>query len=135
MTDANELDLAHEHPEEDQLITLRQKDYIPLAQQHEDHMSPEHMVDLEVRREQMRGRIALALVAVLVIVIIVTLIMVIIMVFTLGFDTSLNEALQAVGTTILTPVIGLIGAVTGFYFGGQQTRAQTPPSPGERGSR
>jgi hypothetical protein len=132
MTDGNDLDLTYEQPEEDQLITLRQKDYIPIAQEQEDYMTPAHMVNLEVQRERMRGRIALSLVAVLVVVIAVTLLMVILL--SQGVDTSMNEALQAVGTTVLTPIIGLIGAVTGFYFGGQ-TQVQVPPSPGARGSR
>jgi len=35
---------------------------------------------------------------------------------------EMNEIVSVipmVGTTLLTPLVGLIGAVTGFYFGGQ----------------
>jgi hypothetical protein len=108
------LDLTEEQPAEDQLITLRQRDYITLAP----------VDSLERTRERMRGLIALSLVMVLVVIVLFTLFMVV----RLGsLAESLTEVLQAVGTTVLSPIIGLIGAVTGFYFGGQRAGAQAPP--------
>jgi hypothetical protein len=41
---------------------------------------------------------------------------------------ELNTVVPMVGTTLLTPLIGLIGAVMGFYYGGQtavQAASQT----------
>jgi hypothetical protein len=114
MVEPEPLDLTNEQPAEDQLITLRQTNYIPLAQAE----------TLEMTRERMRGVIALSLVMVLVVIVLFTLFMVFIL---SDLAESLSETLQAVGTTVLSPIIGLIGAVTGFYFGGQRAGAQTPP--------
>jgi hypothetical protein len=36
----------------------------------------------------------------------------------LGTNDLIN-VMQSVGTTLLSPLVGLIGAVIGFYFGGQ----------------
>jgi hypothetical protein len=69
----------------------------------------------------MRGRIALVLTASLLILVVFTLLYV---VLTPLPPDELVRVIQGVGATVLTPIVGLIGAVTGFYYGGQAA-AQT----------
>jgi hypothetical protein len=64
------------------------------------------------QREQLRGRIALLLIALLIAVIFISFIMLWFLPAN-RFD-SLIELLQI----IFAPIIGLVGAVTGFYYGG-----------------
>jgi hypothetical protein len=69
----------------------------------------------------MRGRLALLLVATLIVV--VSLTFVYLLILSRGFGELTTDDLIAlipmVGTTLLTPLVGLIGAVMGFYYGGQ----------------
>lgn len=60
-------------------------------------------------RETMRGVIALILVACLCFIVLFSLMFVVFCI-----DT---ERLRTVLDTILSPVVGLVGAATGFYFG------------------
>ncbi len=72
-------------------------------------------------REATRRRIAYILIGTLVIVI--TASFVYINWVSLRADDLTIEALtsmiQTIGTTLLAPLVGLIGAVVGFYYGGQ----------------
>jgi hypothetical protein len=77
--------------------------------------------DAESQRELTRRRIAYILIGTLVIVILGAFAYVIWMSIMAGEVTTdtLVTVLQTLGTTLLAPLIGLIGAVIGFYFGGQ----------------
>src|SRR5215203_3307372 len=104
MVEPEPLDLTSEQPTEDQLITLPQRDYNPPAA----HAAVE-TDRAEMLREQMRGRIAFALVSLLVLIVVFTLFLTF---ASLKLATDFSSVIQAVGTTVLTPIIGLIGAVT-----------------------
>jgi flagellar basal body-associated protein FliL len=75
---------------------------------------------LEGMRERVRGRIAMALIVTLILVVLATLGYLVWLSFNLAALTTddLNTLIPMIGTTLLTPLVGLIGAVTGFYFGG-----------------
>ena len=77
---------------------------------------------LEGMRERVRGRIAMALIVTLILVVLATLGYLVWLSFNLAALTTddLSTLIPMVGTTLLTPLVGLIGAVTGFYYGGQQ---------------
>jgi hypothetical protein len=77
--------------------------------------------DPERTRERMRGRIALALIFSLIFVVLATFGYLLLLSRNFGPLTTddLNVLIPMVGTTLLMPLVGLIGAVTGFYFGGQ----------------
>jgi hypothetical protein len=85
-------------------------------------------------RERMRGYIAMSLLALLIGVIVAML---------LGLATGrlAIEALEKVAAVILSPVIGLFGAVIGFYYGEQSmistclSSAAAPAACAARGSR
>lgn len=109
------LDLTGEEPTADRLITLPQRFYTPTQ------VSVTTAERTERTRELMRGRIALVLTASLLILVVFTLLYV---VLTPLPPDELVRVIQGVGATVLTPIVGLIGAVTGFYYGGQAA-AQT----------
>jgi hypothetical protein len=73
-------------------------------------------------RERIRGRIAMALIVTLILVVMATLGYLVWLSFDLAQvgTEDLNTVIPMIGTTLLTPLVGLIGAVTGFYYGGQQ---------------
>jgi type IV secretory pathway TrbL component len=75
----------------------------------------------EVRREKMRGRLAIALVLALIVVMGLTFWYLLMLSSRFGELTTddLIALIPMVGTTLLTPLVGLIGAVMGFYYGGQ----------------
>jgi hypothetical protein len=75
----------------------------------------------ERTREETRRRTAYILVGTLVIVVLASFVYVIWVSLTSGNLTvdSLISVLQTIGTTLLAPLVGLIGAVVGFYYGGQ----------------
>jgi hypothetical protein len=76
--------------------------------------------DMERIREQTRGRIAFALIFTLVGVVLVTLVYIAVLSISgvLGTEEVIN-VVHGLGTTLLAPIVGLIGAVIGFYYGGQ----------------
>jgi hypothetical protein len=77
--------------------------------------------ETEKRREDTRRRIAYALIGTLVIVVVASFVYIILLSFKaneLSLD-ALVSVIQAIGTTLLAPLTGLIGAVVGFYYGGQ----------------
>jgi type IV secretory pathway VirB6-like protein len=82
---------------------------------------PRPSEETEKTRERMRGRLAIALVAALVALMALTFVYLLIL--SRGFGDLTTDDLIAlipmVGTTLLTPLVGLIGAVMGFYYGGQ----------------
>ena len=84
-------------------------------------LGPRSTEETEKTRERMRGRLALLLVATLIVV--VSLTFVYLLILSRGFGELTTDDLIAlipmVGTTLLTPLVGLIGAVMGFYYGGQ----------------
>jgi hypothetical protein len=69
----------------------------------------------------MRGRLAIALVLTLIVVVVATFGYLLMLSRNFGELTTddLIAVIPMVGTTLLTPLVGLIGAVTGFYYGGQ----------------
>jgi hypothetical protein len=82
---------------------------------------PAPQEDTEKTREKMRGRLAIGLVLALISLMILTFLYLLIL--SRGFGTlttdDLISLIPMVGTTLLTPLVGLIGAVMGFYYGGQ----------------
>jgi CHASE3 domain sensor protein len=77
--------------------------------------------ETERAREATRRRIAYILIATLVIVILASFVYIIwgsVKAGNLTID-DLSSMIQTIGTTLLAPLIGLIGAVVGFYYGGQ----------------
>jgi len=84
-------------------------------------LRPPPSEDTEKTREKMRGRLAVGLVFALVALMGLTFVYLLIL--SRGFGTLTTDDLIAlipmVGTTLLTPLVGLIGAVMGFYYGGQ----------------
>jgi hypothetical protein len=82
---------------------------------------PRPSEEKEKTRESMRGRLAIALVAALVALIALTFVYLLIL--SRGFGDLTTDDLVAlipmVGTILLTTLVGLIGAVMGFYYGGQ----------------
>jgi hypothetical protein len=75
---------------------------------------------MERDREQTRGRIAFALLYTLLGVVLATLVYIAALSVSgvLGTQEVIN-VVHGVGTTLLAPIVGLIGAVIGFYYGGQ----------------
>jgi len=77
-------------------------------------------------REEKRGQIALTLIKLLVGVVAGGFLLVVAKVACLGFGgTTMCDALSVVEVRpliemFLTPIVGLVGAVTGFYFGGKK---------------
>lgn len=79
-------------------------------------MRPRPQEDTEQYREKMRGRLAIRLLWALIAVVVGTYAYIWISELN---PNELNTVVPMVGTTLLTPLIGLIGAVMGFYYGGQ----------------
>ena len=86
-------------------------------------------------REKVRGSIAMYLVYLLIAVVILAVFAGVVLSFICAFkDTCAANALDLSGLktvieVILTPLIGLVGSVTGFYFGekaGAANRANAP---------
>jgi hypothetical protein len=78
----------------------------------------------------MRGRLAIALVLTLIVVMGLTFWYLLMLSRNFGALTTddLIALIPMVGTVLLTPLVGLIGAVMGFYYGGQtavQAASQT----------
>lgn len=114
MTEPEVLDLTSEQPAEDRLIVLSQKSYRPRS---EGATAPTRSSD--AARELMRGMIALVLLLALLFVLGSPFV---IMASYSGMTMDdFLAVMQAVGSVFLTPLVGLIGAVTGFYYGGQAT--------------
>jgi hypothetical protein len=82
-------------------------------------LAPLQLAPIPLQREQRRGQIALLLIALLIVVIVTSFIML----WLLPADRfdSLMELLQI----IFAPIIGLVGAVTGFYYGGGMSPSDT----------
>lgn len=78
-------------------------------------------ISADREREQTRRRIAYTLIGTLVVVVLGSFLYVIWMSLRAGDMTLelLISVMQTIGTTLLAPVVGLIGAVVGFYFGAQ----------------
>jgi hypothetical protein len=95
-----------------------------------DHLKEELDVrrlqaEQEKDREKVRGRLAVWLVGLLSFVLVATYVYFMILALYFYNDLPREQATQEIttvipmiGTTLLTPLVGLIGAVTGFYFGG-----------------
>jgi hypothetical protein len=77
--------------------------------------------DTERTREKMSGQLAIALVLTLVVVMGLTFWYLLMLSQNFGELTTddLIALIPMVGTVLLTPLVGLIGAVMGFYYGGQ----------------
>jgi hypothetical protein len=107
-----ELDLTGQQPAEEELVTLLQRAYPP---------RPTPAEETERSRERTRGQIAYLLIGTLAAIVVATFAYIIWL--SVGFGqlttTDLINVMQSVATTLLAPLVGLIGAVIGFYFGGQ----------------
>lgn len=68
-------------------------------------------------RETKRGEIALWLIGLLAAIIFGGLLIALIWVLWGDADTARLDALKSIVEMLLTPMVGLVGAVTGFYFG------------------
>jgi hypothetical protein len=80
--------------------------------------------ETERAREQTRGRIAYALIGTLVAVVVATIGYIAWLSGVGGLAIEdVNNVMQGLGTTLLAPIVGLIGAVIGFYYG-RQTAVQ-----------
>ena len=113
MTEPRELDLTAEQPAEEELFTIPQRSYPP---------RPTPAEETERGRERTRGRIAYLLIGTLVAIVVATFLYIIWLSQRTSARLSTNDlinVMQGVGTTLLAPLVGLIGAVIGFYFGGQ----------------
>jgi hypothetical protein len=91
---------------------------------------PRTAENTESTREKMRGRLAIALVLTLIVVMGLTFWYLLMLSRNFGDLTTddLIALIPMVGTVLLTPLVGLIGAVMGFYYGGQtavQAASQT----------
>ena len=76
--------------------------------------------DMERTREQTRGRIAFVLIGTLVAVVLGTIAYMTWLTTIEGMTPEeVINLMQGLGTTLLAPIVGLIGAVIGFYYGGQ----------------
>ena len=73
--------------------------------------------DLPRLRENTRGRIALLLIALLALVVIGVLVLTYLR--TLGYGGAATDIKELV-TLLLSPLVALVGSVTGFYFGGHE---------------
>ena len=76
----------------------------------------------ERQREATRRRIAYILIGTLVLVIVASFVYIIWATLRAGNNLTiadLSSMIQTIGTTLLAPLTGLIGAVVGFYYGGQ----------------
>ena len=111
MPEPETLDLTNEYPVEDRLVTLPERPYRLMAETAED------------RREQTRNMIAFALIVTLGVVLVSTMLYIAMLTIRVEELTAddLIALLQGIGSALLTPLVGLIGAVTGFYYGGQRT--------------
>lgn len=74
--------------------------------------------NIEHRREHMRGILALILVGLLT----VTVLLALGAVMFRNYDTDTMDRIKDVLAIVLGPVVGLVGAVTGFYFGEQSRK-------------
>ena len=76
--------------------------------------------DMERTREQTRGRIAFVLIGTLVAVVLGTIAYMTWLTTIEGMTPEeVINLMQGLGTTLLAPIVGLIGTVIGFYYGGQ----------------
>jgi hypothetical protein len=83
-------------------------------------VQPQTSEDMERTRELTRRRIAYALIATLVAVVVGTIVYIAWLTGVRGLDPQeVINVMQGLGTTLLAPIVGLIGAVIGFYYGGQ----------------
>jgi hypothetical protein len=78
-------------------------------------------LETEATRERMRGRLAITLILALIALMALTFAYLLVLSRQFGDLTSddLISLIPMVGSTLLTPLVGLIGAVMGFYFGGE----------------
>jgi hypothetical protein len=75
--------------------------------------------EMEVEREITRRRIAYYLIGTLLVVVVSTLLYIVALSLFGNLTTdALMSINQTVGTTLLAPLVGLVGAVIGFYYGG-----------------
>jgi len=84
-------------------------------------LSPSEYEETEKTRERMRGRLAIALILALITLMALTFVYLLMLSQRFGALSTddLIALIPMVGTTLLSPLVGLIGAVMGFYFGGE----------------
>ena len=87
---------------------------------------------LEIRREGARQLVSVIIVSALLFIVVASFVML----FLLGFRTNpplTIDELRTVLEVLLAPVVGIVGAVTGFYFGsGSAMRSETSGSGGDQ---
>lgn len=69
--------------------------------------------DPSPERERMRGWIAVALLAILAVIVLISLL-------TVAFHWAPTDDLVRVLGLLFAPIVGLVGAATGFYFGSRK---------------
>ena len=72
---------------------------------------------IAVQRENLRGRLAIALIVVFALVVAA--------IFLLAMNSTAAKA-QLLITGVLTPVVALVGSVVGFYFGSRSVDGGPP---------
>ncbi len=102
-----------------QTARIRSERLAELAQQKwdDDAIGPEgpnppEYYDYRRAREWLRGMLAGGLLALLAVIIIGSFV-------SLWFGWANSEEIDGILTQTLAPVVGLVGAATGFYFGGR----------------
>ena len=76
--------------------------------------------NMDIARERTRARIAYGLIGALLVVVAATFVYVAALSVVRGLPSEdIINVTQGLGTTLLAPLVGLIGAVIGFYYGGQ----------------
>jgi hypothetical protein len=76
--------------------------------------------NMDIARERTRARIAYGLIGALLVVVAATFVYVAVLSVARGLpQEDIINVTQGLGTTLLAPLVGLIGAVIGFYYGGQ----------------
>jgi hypothetical protein len=137
MEGPEQLDLTSDGLSEEKLITFARRTLSPPAA-----VVATEAERLERMREEQRGRIAAQLIMLLLLAVFATVLLPVLLAIifrALFVESPIQETtsvMQAVGTTVITPLVGLIGAVIGFYFGTPRGGAQPPPTlPTERDGR
>lgn len=86
---------------------------------------------IERRREGARQLVSVIIVSALLFIVIASFIMMFVMAFRAENAVSVND-LRGVLEVLLAPVVGIVGAVTGFYFGSGSAMSRDTPGQGGR---
>jgi len=85
--------------------------------------------DAEKARDDIRGKLALLLIYLLIFVVVAAFVSIwiqVLIAWTKGNNIDTTIPLKDMLQLILAPVVGLVGAATGYYFGVSSTKPTTP---------